>query len=565
MSVTSEFLLLLRPKWLSAWRRASRARSRLARIVLLSALGAAAWPVVYLTLARFLAALRQVEDIGPLLASRLLALGLLIFFGLLLLSNVIGALSGFFLARDLPALRATPVDGLSIYFARLTETLISSSWMVLLILVPVLAAYARVFDAGIAFFSISFAALLPFLLIPAALGSGLTLLLVRVFPARRSRDILLVAGLGATAVLVLVLRVLRPERLVDPESYRNLVGFLESLRGPSSPWLPSQWTADVLVGGLEGGFDALTWLLLWSTAAGLTTLGAALHGRLYPTCFTRAQEGDEQRVHRSAGGASFERLLSRLAVRRRELVLKDVRAFFRDTTQWSQLIILAVLIVVYVYNMGALPLNAGTTISRYLTTLVLFLNLALTGFVVAAIAGRFVFPAFSLEGRTLWLLRSSPVEAEEVLMSKFWTGLLPLSSLALVLTVLTNLVLDVPPVLFGLSIVSIVLVTASFTAQALAWGVFFPVFESENAAQIPTSIGGLLYMLGALASLGLVVLCQGWALRDYFVSGLPGRAPRSVASSEAVVAFALTVAVTMFGVFGSLWAARVRIESRGSD
>ncbi|MCL7983423.1 MAG: hypothetical protein M8862_12930, partial [marine benthic group bacterium] len=246
MSVVSEYRLLLRPKWLAAWRRASSARSRLGRIVLLGALGAAAWPVVYLTLVRFLAALRQVEDIGPLLASRLLALGLLIFFGLLLLSNVIGALSGFFLARDLPALRATPVDGLSIYLARLTETLVSSSWMVLLILIPVLAAYARVFDAGVVFLPISLGALIPFLLIPAALGSAFTLLLVRVFPARRSRDILLVAGLGGIAVLVLVLRVLRPERLVNPESYRNLVEFLESLRGPSSPWLPSQWTADAL-------------------------------------------------------------------------------------------------------------------------------------------------------------------------------------------------------------------------------------------------------------------------------------------------------------------------------
>ncbi|MEJ2483379.1 MAG: hypothetical protein P8049_09780, partial [Gemmatimonadota bacterium] len=461
-----------------------------------------------------------------LLSFRLLALGLLLFFGLLLLSNVIGALSGFFLARDLPALRTAPVDGLSLYLARLTETLISSSWMVLLILVPVLAAYARVFEAGVAFLPISLGALMPFLVIPAVVGSALTLLLVRVFPARRSRDILLVAGLGGLAVLVLVLRVLRPERLTNPESYRNLVGFLDSLRGPYSPWLPSQWTADVLVDGLEGRGDPLTWLLLWSTATGLTTLGAALHGRLYPNCFTRAQEGDEQRIRRSWQRAGLETLLSGVSVRRRELILKDVRTFFRDTTQWSQLIILAVLVVVFVYNMGALPLQAGGTVSRYLTTVVLFLNLALTGFVIAAIAGRFVFPAFSLEGRTLWLLRSSPVETGEILRSKYWTGLLPLTFLALLLTVLTNLVLEVPPVLFVLSIVSIVSLAASFTAQALAWGVFFPVFESENAAQIPTSIGGLLYMLGALGSLGLVVLCQGWALRGYFMSGLPGRAPR---------------------------------------
>ena len=42
---------------------------------------------------------------------------------------------------------------------------------------------------------------------------------------------------------------------------------------------------------------------------------------------------------------------------RRELVLKEVRLFFRDTTQWSQLILLAVLVLVYVFNIKFLPLR----------------------------------------------------------------------------------------------------------------------------------------------------------------------------------------------------------------
>ena len=42
---------------------------------------------------------------------------------------------------------------------------------------------------------------------------------------------------------------------------------------------------------------------------------------------------------------------------RRELVLKEVRLFFRDTTQWSQLILLGVLVLVYVFNIKFLPLR----------------------------------------------------------------------------------------------------------------------------------------------------------------------------------------------------------------
>ncbi len=561
MKVVREILLLLGPKWRSARRRGAGARGRAGRALLLLGVGAAAWPFVYFTLVRFLTILRGVEDVGPLLASRLLALGLLIFLGILLLSNVIAALSSFFLARDLPAIRTTPVDGLSLYLARLSETMISSSWMVVLLLVPALAAYGRAYGTGPGFALVATASVVPFLVIPAAVGSALTLLLVRIFPARRSRDILAVIGLGSAAILVLVLRVLKPERLVDPESYRNLVDFLETLRGPSSTWLPSQWTADALFGALEGSSDPLTWLLLWTTAAGLTTLGAMLHQRLYAICFTRAQEGDENRLTRTAGWRGLEWLLAPLGIRRRELILKDVRSFFRDPTQWSQLIILAVLVVVYVYNMRALPLGTGTTISGYLTTLVLFLNLALTGFVLAAIAARFVFPAFSLEGRTLWLLRSSPVSASEILASKFWTGAIPLTGLALTLTVMTNLVLGVPRALFLLSLGSILCLSLAFTAQALAWGVFYPEFESENAAQIPTSIGGLLFMLGALGSLGFVVVAQGWALRGYLASGLPGRAPRFATLQEIGLAFAITLGVTLLTGVPAMKAAEQRIRT----
>lgn len=172
MSVGFEYVQLLTPKVLSARRRSAPGRGRWGRFAMLLGAGAAAWPVIYVTLARLLRTLRGVEEVGPLLASKLLALALLVFLGMLLLSNLIAALSSFFLSRDLPWIRAAPVDWLSVYLARLTETLVSSSWMVVLMLVPMLAAYANVYDGGWPFLALSVGALVPFLLIPAALGSA---------------------------------------------------------------------------------------------------------------------------------------------------------------------------------------------------------------------------------------------------------------------------------------------------------------------------------------------------------------------------------------------------------
>lgn len=542
VSAPRGLIVLLLPKWRSARRRGVGETGRLARMALVLVVGAIAWPLMYTAFWRLLRGLRDVPEVGPLLAAKLLGVGLLLFLGILFLSNLVGALSSFFLARDLPTLLAAPTDWLAVYGARLTETLVSSSWMVVLLMLPVVVAYERVYEAGLAFYGLAAIAIAPFLVIPAALGSAGTLLLVRVFPARRSKDLLGIITLGAVALLVLGLRLVRPERLVDPEGFRNLVDFLEVLRGPSSPWLPSQWGADALTGLLEGRFDPFPLLLLWSTAGATVVLGAALHRRLYPVCFTKAQEGAEGRVRRGIGWRGLERMLARLPLARRHLILKDVRLFFRDTTQWSQLIILTVLVVVYVYNINVLPIRSGSTLSGYLVTLVVFLNLALTGFVLAAIAGRFVFPALSLEGRTLWLLGSAPIDARAILWSKFWVGALPIALLAVLLTGVTNVMLGVEGGLLALSILSVVALSLAFTSQALSWGVFYPEFESENAAQIPTSVGGLLFMLCALGSLVLVVALQIWALRGFLLSGLPGREPRGPMAAELAVAGLLTVA-----------------------
>src|SRR3989304_4390104 len=137
-------------------------------------------------------------------------------------------------------------------------------------------------------------------------------------------------------------------------------------------------------------------------------------------------------------------------VTRREFILKVLRIFFRDATQWSQLILLAVLLIVYVYNIRALPLYTGERVPYVVVTPVVFLNQGLGGFVLSAIAARVLFPSVSLEGRQLWLLRSSPLDLQAMLWSKYWVGTLPLLILALSIGLVTNQMLQAPPFLMVL-------------------------------------------------------------------------------------------------------------------
>ncbi len=517
---------LLRPKFLGALGRSAGRRTLGGKVPVLLLSAAGAFAFLFFVSTKLLGAVREVPEVGPLLASKMLGLGLLLFLSILLLSNLIAALSSFFLAKDLPSIVGAPVDWLGLYGGRLIETLGSSSWMVLLMLLPVVAAYQWVYQGDAVFYGIAAAAIIPYLVIPAVLGAAITLVLVRVVPARRTRDILALVSVVAVALLIVGIRVLRPERLMNPEGFRNLVDFLEVLRTPSSPWLPSEWAAQTLVGYLEGRFDPFWLVLLWSTAAGLVVCGAWLHRRLYARGYTKAQEGADTTARRARVWRVFRFVLAPVGLERREMILKDARVFFRDATQWSQLLVLGVLLFVYIYNIRVLPLQTSEALSRFLISMVVFLNLGLAGFILMAIAARFVFPAYSLEGSTLWLIDSSPLPPETFVWSKYWVGAVPLLVLALVLTFVTNRILGVQAGIMALSLVTITCLTLAFVAQALAWGIAMPKFETGNAAQIPTSLGGLLFMLGALASLAAVLATQLWLLRGYMLSGLPGRVSR---------------------------------------
>jgi hypothetical protein len=92
------------------------------------------------------------------------------------------------------------------------------------------------------------------------------------------------------------------------------------------------------------------------------------------------------------------------------IVFKDLKHFFRDTSQWSQLFLLFALMVVYIYSFKFLPLDRAAMPSFYLQNLIAFLNLGMVGFVTSAIAVRFVFPAVSLEGTSFWIIRSAPLD-----------------------------------------------------------------------------------------------------------------------------------------------------------
>ncbi|MBW8839963.1 MAG: hypothetical protein JF602_08945, partial [Gemmatimonadetes bacterium] len=275
---------VLQPKWRTALQRLreERASGGTGKLAILVMVGGAFWAGVFWVLYRILSALRAVQELGPLIPGKILGLILLSFISILVLSNVITALSSFFLAKDLDLLVSAPVDWLRLYLAKLGETLVHSSWMVALMAIPILSAYGVVFKGGVLFAPYAVLAIVPMLIVPAVIGCAITLILVNIFPARRTRDLLSIIALGAAAGVILLFRMIRPEQLARPEGFRNLLDFVILLRGPTSPFLPSEWASQAIMGYLRHELDPFPLIMLWTTAIAFVTFGALLHRALYP-------------------------------------------------------------------------------------------------------------------------------------------------------------------------------------------------------------------------------------------------------------------------------------------
>jgi len=296
---------------------------------------------------------------------------------------------------------------------------------------------------------------------------------------------------------------------------------------------------------------------LWSTGAAFLVLGAAIQRKLYPIGFTKAQESGDRWVKGSIFSGVFHKMLTPLGLVRRELVLKEVRLFFRDTTQWSQLILLAVLVVVYIANIKFLP-TKGEGVSFFVANLIPFLNLVLAGFVLASIAARFIFPGVSLEGRTMWLLRSSPLRMKDLLWSKFWVGTVPLLVFALALVTITGLLMKVTDFIMIVSVFTIMLMTFAVAGLAVGFGTLYPRYDTENAAQIPTSFGGLLFMMASIVVIGAVITLEARPVFSYLASKSFGSARDPL---EMVWGFGLAALLCIAATLLPMRYARKRLES----
>jgi ABC-2 type transport system permease protein len=113
--------------------------------------------------------------------------------------------------------------------------------------------------------------------------------------------------------------------------------------------------------------------------------------------------------------------------------------------------------------------------------------------------------------------------------------------------VLTNWLLQAGPFMMAVSVGTILLYTLATSALALTFGVYYPQFGTENAAQIPTSFGGVVFMMASLSLLALVIMLEARPvasqLRAYHRGAEVGLTPGLLLAGGAVVVILIAATI----------------------
>ena len=166
------------------------------------------------------------------LLQRFLGLIFLISYSMVFMSSIINGLSTYFLSVNLPFLHTLPVPRWRILLLKFVETWIISCYLVLLFLACFLASYVHTFNLGLSRYFLCAGLLIVFTLSPVALGSAMVTILIRFFPARRIYQVVTLIGGIFLAALMIAVRMMRPELLLNPKDTDDFVNLIRDMTFP---------------------------------------------------------------------------------------------------------------------------------------------------------------------------------------------------------------------------------------------------------------------------------------------------------------------------------------------
>ncbi len=499
LSVEEESRLFLRLRATVAWETLrsmlSFSRLRLSLVVVLSALFWASLYGLFLEGFTFLDALHA--DVISLLFNA--------FFSSLMVMLVFSAgillYSGMYCSKEAQLLLTLPVRAETIFGHKFQEAMWFSSWGFVLLGSPMLVAYGVERGSSWPYFALLIPFMLAFSAIPAAIGGICCMAMVAWLPRLRLHAFSLAATAACVAAAWVGWTMFGRSR-IDTMSAAWFEQTFARLAITEQKLFPSWWLSSGLIEAANaarnsGGevaplLEAVRFLaLLIANGMLLHMLAGWLARHVYRWGCSQLAGESPRRKQRPIGWFDQTLINAGSAAGRplRLLLVKDLRLFRRDVSQWSQFLIFFGLLGLYFLNLRSFNYNNAYA------SMIGFLNLAVVGLILSTFTTRFVFPMISLEGRRFWILGLLPVHRDQIVWSKFLFsfvgGMVPCCGLVL----LSDAMLGLKPGLILVHEFCCVVLCLGLSGIAVGLGARMPDLRESSPAKISSGFGGTLSLV----------------------------------------------------------------------
>ncbi|MBI4064354.1 MAG: hypothetical protein HY401_08660 [Elusimicrobia bacterium] len=509
-------LLLARWRMFRNWARsAMESRWEIIKVVSVVLFGFLLVGCLHWWFYRALSYISGVTAIGNLLMKKLFEIAFLSSFFLIALSAMVTSLSTHFGAKDLSLLISWPIKSLVIYLGKAKEAALHASWMVALVLVPFLAVLMKLKGQDAGFMLAALLLFVPFAICAASAGIAMASLFVSLFPRQKLKELLGVLGVLIFVMLYAGIRLTLPQKLMRPDELEDVLEYLAYLESPAASFLPSRWYVEAMNAYIahdwERMFQAMGIVGLFA-AGGLALLIFMGTKILTRRRWARVLEGgcDPGETIAETGGEKESCSPAPLSLRR-IFILKEIKFFLRDSQRFSNVSFILAVGAIYLVSIYRLPMD-----TPHLKNFMSFINLALGLFIIAALSLRFCFPQPSLELQYAWIVKTSPVRAEELLGAKLLFSVIFLNVIGGILVCVSPLLLGTDPALIPIYLAASIFCSSVLPAMALGIGSAFPKTRFENIIQIETSFGGFLYAVCALIFVVITLSVFAWPIQYFF-------------------------------------------------
>lgn len=427
-------------------------------------------------------------------------------------------LQALYLAGDMEFLLSAPVPIRAVFVSKLLQAILPNFGLIALFGLPVLYGLGVVGGYHYIYYPLVLLVLAALSLAAAGLSALLVMFVARIVPPRRVAEVL--ALIGAFSSLLcsqsgVISNRIRYEN-IEPDQVQNSLALLSRL---NTPWSPLAWPGRGLAELGQGH---------WAAGLGLTALSLALAGgiflvslqmaeRWYYTGWAGMQVGGRKKksarpLRKERRGPASLLALPWLALPAplRALMSKDFMLLRRDLRNLSQVItpfIFGLIYAVIILTSGSeAPVHNGEApgwIVDSLRTVVDFGSIGIAIFVGWGILSRLALTAFSMEGKSYWLVKSAPVKTVHLLLAKYLVAYTPAVALGWIFILIMAAIQRADPavILYGLPVVA--LTFAGTAGVNLAMGVKGTKLDWDDPRKMTQGTVGC---LNTIISMGIIPL-----------------------------------------------------------